>query len=370
MKIPYSYLNKQFKNPEPILNDIRKIAKVGQFTLGPKLKEFEEKFAKFQQVKYAAGINSGTDALMLVMRILEIGSGDEVITAPNSFFASAATIALVGAKVVFADVNDEYSIDPDEIEKVITKKTKAILPVHWTGNPADLPKICQVAKKHKLYVIEDAAQAIDAAIDGKRVGNFGIAAEFSLHPIKNFNVWGDGGVVVSNEKWIVDQAKILRNYGLANRDECLSFGYNCRLHTLQAVVGIRLLPDVPEISEARIMVAAKIDKLLSDLSQITIPPRRKNFRQVYHTYILQAENRDKLVEYLIGHGVEAKVHYPIPLHLQKAAKYLGYKKGDFPVCEKQAEHIFSLPNHQYLTDREIEYMSDIIHQFYNRGFKR
>lgn len=366
MKVLYAYLTKQFKNPEPILNDLRKLAKTGQFTLGPKVEEFEGELANFLGTKYVVGVNSGTDALLCVMRILGVGPGDEVITVSNSFFATAATIALVGAKIVFIDVNDEYNMDPGKIEAAITKKTKAILPVHWTGNPADMPKINKIAKKHNLYVIEDAAQAIDAEIDGQRAGSFGIAAEFSLHPIKNFNVWGDGGFITTGEKSIADKAKLMRNHGLVNRDVCEEWGYNCRLHALQAVVGLKLLPKVPAISDARIQVAKKYDTMLSKISQITVPPRNPKVRQVYHTYILQAEDRDNLVKYLIDHGVEAKVHYPVPLHLQPAAKSLGYKKGDFPVTEKQAEHIFSLPNHQYLTDKEIDYVTGLIKKFYSK----
>lgn len=366
MKIPYAYLDKQFKNPNPVLAEIKKLAKKGDFTLGPKVAEFEEKIAKFQGVKYAVGVNSGTDALLMILRVLGIGPGDEVITAPNSFFATAAVIQLVGAKIVFADVNEEYNIDPKEVENKITKKTKAIMPVHWTGNPADMPAIVKIAKKHKLYVIEDAAQAIDAEIGGKRAGSFGIASEFSLHPIKNFNVWGDGGFVTTNEKGIADKIKLLRNHGLKNRDEVEFWGYNSRLHALQATVALTLLPEVKSLTNKRIAIARKFDRLLSNIPQITIPPRQKNVRQVYHVYILQAENRDELLKYLIANGIDAKIHYPIPLHLQKPARELGYKKGDFPVTEHQAAHIFSLPAHQYLTDKEIEYIAGKIHKFYKK----
>lgn len=370
MKVPYTYLTKQFKNPDPILREIRKIAKKGDFTLGSKVAEFEEKVAKFQGTKYAVGVSSGTDGLILILRVLGIGRGDEVITVPNSFLATAAVIAHVGARVVFVDVGEDYNIDPAKIEAAITKKTRAIIPVHWTGNPADMPSILKIAKKHNLYVIEDAAQAIDASIDGKRTGSFGIANEFSLHPIKNFNVWGDGGFITTNEEWIANKIKLLRNHGLKNRDEADFWGFNNRLHTLQAVVALELLPGIKAITQARIKVAKKYDKLLSDIPEITIPPRHKNVRQVYHTYILQGENRDELIKYLLDNGIEAKIHYPILLHLQKAASYLGYKKGDFPVCERQVEHIFSLPNHQYLTDREIEYVSDTIHKFYRKNGKK
>ncbi|MBI4039351.1 DegT/DnrJ/EryC1/StrS family aminotransferase [Candidatus Daviesbacteria bacterium] len=364
MKVPYNYLNLQFANPEPILDEIRKLAKKGDFTLGKKVAEFEENIAAFQGSKYAVGVSSGTDALLLILRALGIGPGDEVITVPNSFLATAAVIELVGAKIVFVDVNNEYNMDPQKIEAKITKKTKAIMPVHWTGNPADMPAISAIAKKYQLYVIEDAAQAIDAQINSRRVGTFSIAAEFSLHPIKNYNVWGDGGFIVTNDKKLTEKLKLMRNHGLKNRDECEFFAYNNRLHTIQAAVALKLLPGIKTISEKRIKIASTYDKLLSDLEAITIPPRKTNVRQVYHTYILQAQKRDLLVKYLLNHGVGAKVHYPIPLHLQKAAKHLGYKLGDFPVTEKQSQHIFSLPIHQYLTADQIEYVCETIHKFY------
>jgi len=364
MKVPYAYLTTQFKNPKPILKAIEAMAKEGDFTLGPRVDKFEEEFAKLQHSKYAIGVSSGTDALLLILRALNIGPGDEVITVANSFFATAATIELVGAKIVFVDIDEEYNMDPTKLESAITKKTKAILPVHWTGNPANMPEIMKIAKKHKIHVIEDAAQAVDAAIGKKYVGNFGVASEFSLHPIKNFNVWGDGGVITTNNKSLAEKFKLMRNHGLMGRNECLEWGYNARLATIQAVVGLQLIGHVKEISEKRIALAKRYDSLLKEVKQITIPPRKKNVRQVYHVYILQAENRDKLVEHLIKHGVEAKIHYPIPLHLQKAAKHLGYKKGSLPVTEKQAKHIFSLPIHQYLTDKQQAYVADTIKKFY------
>lgn len=364
MKIPYAFLTKQFEHPEAIIKQVTKLVKEGDFTLGPRVDEFEKRFAAFQKAKYAIGVSSGTDALLMIFRALGIGLGDEVITVANSFYATAAVIANVGAKIVFVDVDEEYNMDPKRVELAITKKTKAILPVHWTGNPADMPAINKIARKHKLYVIEDAAQAFDASIGKQRAGTFGIAAEFSLHPIKNYNVWGDGGVVTTSQKWIAEKIKMLRNHGLVNRDICEVWGYCSRLHTLQALVGTLLLPLAKKVTDERIKVADRYDKLLSSVPQITIPPRRKNVRQVYHTYILQAENRDGLIKYLLDNGVDAKVHYPIPLHLQKAAKNLGYKKGDLPVTEKQAKHIFSLPIHQFLTNKEIEYVAGTVASFY------
>jgi len=383
MKVEYSYLLEQFKveegkakvkyvdlskqaNVEAILNDIKEILlKTGQFTLGQPVTELESKFAKLCKTKYAVGVNSGTDALFLTMKALNIGPGDEVITAPNSFIATAGAIANAGARPVFVDVNDEYNINADLIEKAITPRTKAIMPVHLTGNPADMPKIMEIANKYNLYVIEDACQAVSASINRQPVGSFGIAAGFSFHPLKNLNVWGDGGIITTDLKELFDKIVLLRNHGLKNRDEVEFFAYNSRLDTLQAIVANQLLNVLDAITDARIKNAKKYDDALSNLADyITIPPRRSNVKQVYHTYVIQAKERNKLGAYLAKKGIETKVHYLIPIHLQQASKYLGYKEGDFPVCEAQAKSIITLPVHQHLTDDQITYVIDNIREFY------
>ena len=383
MKVGYSYLLEQFSvdqkkvkvkyidlpkqaHAEDMLNDIKELLlKTGQFTLGPQVGEFESKFAKLCQTKYAIGLNSGTDALFLGMKALKIGLGDEVITAPNSFIATAASIANAGAKPVFVDVNEEYNINPDLIEDAITPRTKAIIPVHLTGNPADMPRILDIAKKHKLYVIEDSAQAVGASIGEKAVGSFGNIGCFSFHPLKNLNVWGDGGAAVTNSKELFDKIILLRNHGLKNRDESEVFGYNSRLDTLQAIVALRLMNDLDEITDTRIRNAKIYDEALSKLSKyITLPPRKGNVKQVFHTYVIRAKDRDKLYRYLLENGIEAKVHYPVPLHLQQASEYLGYKEGDFPVCEAQARSIITLPVHQHLIKDQLSYVIDTIRKFY------
>ena len=383
MKVGYSYLLEQFKvgesktkvkyvdlakqaNVEAILNDIRELLlKTGQFTLGQPVNELEAKFAKLCNTKYAVGVNSGTDALFLTMEALNIGTGDEVITAPNSFIATAGVIANAGARPVFVDVNEEYNINADLIEKAITPSTKAIMPVHLTGNPADMPKIMDVAGRHNLYVIEDACQAVSASINHQPVGSFGIAGGFSFHPLKNLNVWGDGGIIVTNSKELFDKLVLLRNHGLKNRDEVEFFAYNSRLDTLQAIVANQLLSVLDAITDTRIRNAQKYDGALSDMADyITIPPRKSNVKQVYHTYVIQAKERDKLGAYLDEKGIETKVHYPTPIHLQQAAKYLGYKEGDFPVCEAQAKSILTLPVHQHLTNGQIAYVINNIREFY------
>lgn len=375
MKVPYNYLDKQF-DPDGalvnrILEDIRNLVGSGEFTLGPQVKEFEEKFTELCGVKYAVGINSGTDALILILKALGIGPGDEVITVPNSFIATANAILSVGAKPVFVDVDDEYLIDIKKINEAVTEKTRAILPVHLTGNPVFMPAIVSGNFQFKkggewrgIYIIEDAAQAIDAEIYDKKVGSWGIAGEFSLHPLKNMNVWGDGGMVTTNNSELAEKIRLMRNHGLASRDVCVMSAGNCRLHTIQAVVALRLSNDVRSVSDKRIANAALYDKCLKNVCGVTIPPRYSSKRQVYHTYVIQVERRKALIDYLAKNGVETKIHYPIPIHLQKPYLELGYKKGDFPVCEAQSEKILSLPIHQYLTEDQIRYVAGLIWGFY------
>lgn len=365
MKIPYSYLNQQFARLDEYLEDIKELAKSGDFTLGQAVTDFEEQFAQLIGLPFAVGVGSGTDALMLPLKALGIGSGDEVITTANTFVATVGAIAMCGATPVYVDNNERYTIDIDKIEAAITPKTKAILPVHLSGCPADMPAIMAIAEKHGLKVIEDAAQAILASIDGQHVGSWGEAAGFSLHPLKNLNVWGDGGIVVTRSQEMRDQLRLLRNHGMKNRDEIEIFGHNSRLDSLHATIGLRLIKDVHWITEKRIEYAKQFDEAFKELNDfIDIPHRPENYRWVYHTYVLRVKARDALLNYLLDKGIEAKVHYPIAMHLQRASRYLGYKKGDFPVAEKDAETMITLPVHQHLTQEEMKYMIDCVRSFY------
>jgi len=365
MKIPYSYLNRQFDQVDDYLEEIRQLVKSEELTLGKAVEVFEQRFAQLCGLPYAVGVGSGTDALILSMEILGIKAGDEVITAPNTFIATVGAIVATGATPVFVDNNEKYAIAANKIESAITPRTKAIIPVHLTGCPADMPAIMAVANKHHLLVIEDAAQSILASIDGQGVGSWGDMAIFSLHPLKNLNVWGDGGVIVTRNADYCDKLRLYRNHGLKNRDEAEFFGKNCRLDALHAVIGSHLMDDVYEITQQRIKNAQLFDQAFRDLRDfITIPPRQENIKQVYHTYVIQVKERDALLNYLIDQGIEAKVHYPIPLHLQKASKYLGYKRGDFPVCERHCRTILTLPVHQHLTEEEKTYMVDRVRSFY------
>lgn len=369
MRVPYSYLDDQFADVDAYLADVKALVQSGDFTLGKPVTEFEERFAEMCGLPYAIGVSSGTDALILPLKILGIGPGDEVITTSNTFIASVGAIAMTGATPVFVDNNEEYTIDVDKLEAAITPRTKAILPVHLSGNPADMPAIMQIARKHNLIVVEDAAQAILAAIDGKHVGSWGAAAGFSLHPLKNLNVWGDGGVIVTRDKELNRKLRLFRNHGLVNRDEVEFYGHNCRLDSLHAVIGNRLIKEVYSITDQRIANAETFDRAFRDLKEfITIPPRPANVKRVYHTYVIQVKNRDELYQYLLDEGIEAKIHYPIPMHLQKAAEHLGYKKGDFPVCERHCQTILTLPVHQHLSKAQMDYMIECVRKFYQKKY--
>jgi aminotransferase EvaB len=364
-RVKYSYLDRQFAEIDDTLAAVRELVKSGDFTLGSPVGEFEKRFAELQGAAYGVGVNSGTDAIALSLRALGVRSGDEVITAANTFIATAGAIVQVGARPVFVDVDATYNIDPNLVERAITARTRALLPVHLCGRPANVAPILEIARRHDLPVVEDAAQAINAAIDGKFVGNFGVSGCFSLHPLKNLNVWGDGGVIVTNSSEFARHLRLLRNHGLANRDEVEIFGVNSRLDSLQAVVGLSLIGQVKDITDARIDNARRYDEAFADLDEfITLPPRDPSVREVYHTYVIQVKDRDQLFAHLGDNGVDAKVHYPVPLHLQPAARKLGYKKGDFPVTEAQSKAILTLPVHQHLYPEEIEHIVECVRTFY------
>lgn len=364
MKVRYSYLQQQFSQTDDLWANLKKFVKTGDFTLGKPLQVFEKKFAKLIGAKYAIGVNSGTDAIKISLHALGIGKGDEVITAANTFVATVGAIIELGAKPVFVDCDDSFCIDVNLIEAKITKKTKAILPVHYTGYMANMKIVNKIAKKHNLIVVEDACQSILGSIDGKNAGLWGQTGAFSLHPLKNLNVWSDGGVIVTSNLNIYNKIKLLRNHGLKDRDNMVIPGFNSRLDTFQAVVGNWIIPKAVSISNQRIKNANYLDKKFRLIPQINIPPRIKGYRLVYHLYILFAKNRDKLLKYCINHGIEAKIHYPIPIYLQKGVKQLGHKKGDFPVTDNHVKKIITFPCDQHLTKNQLDYIVKIVRQFY------
>ena len=366
MKVSYSYLSQQFGNCPDLWASLKKFVSTGDFTLGKPLKEFEKNFAKIIGTKYAVGVNSGTDAIKLSLKALGIKPGDEIITAANTFVATVGAITELGAKPIFVDCDNTFCMDVNLIEKKISKKTKAIVPVHFTGYMTYMPKLMKLAKKYKLPIIEDACQSILANINNKNAGTWGITGAFSLHPLKNINVWSDGGIITTNNKKIYNQLLLLRNHGLIDRDTVGICGYNSRLDTFQAVVGNWLLPKAKEISNQRIKNANYLDKELEKIKEITIPPRPKNFRIVYHLYIVFAKYRDELYQYCLRHKIEAKIHYPTPIYRQKAYRFLGHKKGDFKVSDEHTKKIISFPCDQHLSKKELNFIINTVKNFYKK----
>lgn len=365
-KVPFSYLDRQFADLDGYFRDLRAFVKTGDFTLGAPLTRFEKSFAALMGHPHGVGVGTGTDALALPLKLLGVGPGDEVITTPMTFIATVGAIVQTGATPVFVDSTDGFVIDPSKISAAVTRRTKAILPVHYGGNVADMPAVMAVAAKHKLVVVEDACQAIMGAIDGKSVGSWGAAAGFSLHPLKNLNVWADGGVVLTRSKALADKLRLYRNHGLVGRDTVASWGVNSRLDTLQAVIGNRLVGTTKWITERRIKNAKLYDAAFAGLDGIEVPVRRPGVRHVFHLYMLKAERRDALLAFLTKRGIEAKIHYPVPVHLQPAAKALGYKRGSFPICEADCKKLITLPAHQHLTDAELSWTIESVRAFYGR----
>lgn len=364
MNVRYSYLPQQFADPTEILEELRRFLPTGDFTLGKPVGEFERRFADLIGTKHAIGVGSGTDSLKLSLKALDVGYGDEVITAANTFIATVGAINEIGARPVFVDCDDTFCMDVGQVEAAITPRTKAIMPVQFTGYMTDMPALCAIASKHGLPIVEDACQAILADIDGRRAGTWGAAAGFSLHPLKNLNVWADGGIIVTSDDAIADRLRLLRNHGLRNRDEIDILGYNSRLDSVQAIVGNWLIKDVHDITARRITNAARYDAGLGKIPQIRIPPRPPGRRRVFHLYIVFAKDRDRLLEHCIKQGIEAKVHYPIPLYQQKGLSHYGYKAGDFPVTDRHAGDIISFPCDQHLANEQIDYVIETVRGFY------
>ena len=364
LDINHNYLQQQFSDHDAIWAKVREVVVRGDFTLGSEVDLLEDEYAQLCNTRHAISVGSGTDALLLSLKALGIDKGDEVITTPFTFYATIGAIVTAGAKPVFVDVDADYNINSALIEEKITAKTKAIMPVHWSGNPCDMDTIENIASKHKLAVVGDACHAIKAMYKGRSAGSLGTIACFSFHPLKNLNVWGDGGIIATNSDELADKLRLLRNHGLVGRDECAVFAYNSRLDTVQAVVARHLLAKINHITESRVAHAAYFDENLQAIPQIKIPLRNADKYQVYHIYSVCCQRRDELARYLIDNGVDAKIHYPIPMHLQPAASYLGYKKGDFPVAESIAGSTLSLPVHEFITLEQQERVVNLIRAFY------
>jgi len=367
-KIKHNYLSEQFDDYKKILKKFEKVIQDNDFTLGNEVDIFENNIKKLLKQKYVVAVGSGTDALMLSLKCLGLKEGDEVITTPYTFYATIGAIVTAGAKPIFVDVDEDYNIDPKKIEKKITKKTKAILPVHWSGRICKMNEILKISKKYDVPVVEDSCHGILAKYNKKFAGTFGDFGCFSLHPLKNLNVWGDGGFVVIKQKKHFNKMMLLRNHGLVGRNKNMIFGYNSRLDTIQACVANHLLKKIHHLTNMRIKNALQIDKNLKSIKDIITKKRSPNLKEVFHLYEFRVKNfrlRNKLIKFLIRNKIDAKIHYPVPMHLQPASKIYNYKKGDFPKAEKIANSTISLPVHEFVTKKQIKYMTDKIKFFFN-----
>jgi dTDP-4-amino-4,6-dideoxygalactose transaminase len=363
IKVPFVDLARQFRALETELTEaFQEVGRSGMYIMGERLASFERAAAAYLGVKHAIGVSDGSNALFLSMKALGIGAGDEVITAPNSFLASAWTIVAVGARPIFVDVAEDMNLDPAHLEAAITPRTRAVMPVHITGRPANMGPINEIANRHGLFVIEDAAQAIGARYHGKRVGGLGTAAGFSLHPLKNLGVYGDGGLITTDDNELATKLGKLRNHGLINRDECESWGYNSRLDPMQAAFAEIKLAHLDGWNARCRAIAATYRAGLDNV--VTVPRDQQYEECVYHNFIIRTDRRDELMRHLLNLGVDTRIHYPIPIHLQKAACNLGYREGSFPRTESDARRMISLPIYPELTDTEVDYVVQSIRSFF------
>jgi len=363
-QVPFVDLAAQYRAIEGEISEaVSKVLREGDFILGREVSLFEEEFAAFCEAKWAVGVDSGTSALELALRAYEIGPGDEVITAANTFIASALAISHAGATPVLVDVDaDTYTIDVAAIEKAITPRTKAIIPIHLYGHPADMDPILQLAQRHGLVVIEDACQAHGARYKGRRTGSLGHAAAFSFYPGKNLGAYGDGGAVVTSDAAVAKRLAMLRNYGQKEKYQHMFRGFNRRLDTLQAAVLRTKLKRLDEWNEARRQHAKSYSRLLAQ-SGFVVPRASAVCESVWHLYVIRIDQRDALKEHLATRGISAGIHYPIPIHLQPAYRDLGHQPGDFPVTEEYSRQILSLPMYAELTPDILRRVAETAGEF-------
>ena len=366
MNIQLVNLKKQYSSIKSEIDSaISQILDNTAFIKGKAVLDFEEGFARLQKVKHCIGVGNGTDALIIALKTLGIGCGDEVIVPANSFIASSEAVTAVGAKVVFVDnLPDYYTIDTSKIEEKISKKTKAIIAVHLYGQPADMDSIMIIAQKHKLLIIEDSAQAHLAEYKGKKVGNFGPIATFSFYPGKNLGAYGDGGAIVTNNDELAEKARMYANHGRISKYNHEFEGYNSRLDGIQAAVLNVKLNYIENWTEKRRHIASCYIRNLRGCENIVLPAVNPDTNPVWHLFVIRADNREVLREYLRDKGIASGVHYPIALPNLQAYKYLNYSREDFPLASLYQDKIVSLPIYPELTDDEVDYISNQVKTFY------
>ena len=370
--VPFIDLTRQYKAiEEEILSATKRVFEKGRFILGEEVSTFEEEFARYCGVRYGVGVNSGTDALYLALRAAGIGEGDEVVTVANSFIASALAISFSGAKPIFFDIEPEtYNLDPNALEHLLKKqrttgkrqRIKAILPVHLYGHPAQMDTIMEVAHRYHLDVIEDACQAHGAEFKNKKVGSFGAMGCFSFYPTKNLGGSGDGGMVITDDKKLYEKLRLLRCYGEKKKYEHILQGGNSRLDEIQAAILRVKLRYLDKWNDQR-RAKALIYKRKVEGSGVICPIEKEGARHVYHLFVIRSKKRNGLQASLKERGIDTLIHYPIPIHLQKAYKDLGYKRGDLPMTEQYSREVLSLPFFPEMTESEIEEVSIKIKTF-------
>ena len=364
MFVPYVNLSIQYQLLKcKIDNRIMDVLESGNYILGNEVFEFERKISDFCNSNYCVGVSNGTSALMLALKSLGIGNGDEVITAPNSLFATATSIALTNAKPVFADVKDDFTLDPKLVKECITDRTRAIIPVHLTGLSADMNALMEISREHEIPIVEDAAQAVGAYFERRHVGTFGVAGCFSLYPLKNLGGVGDGGFILTQEEKTFESLLRLRNLGMITRGIAHEWSINSRLDELQAAILNVKIEKLQSWNKRRRMIAQRYTESLS--KHVLTPIIRENRLHVYHTYVIRTSFRDELKKHLHDRNIETAIHYPVPIHLQPAAKNLGYRMGDFPEAETQSKEILSLPIYSGIADEQVEYVIENIIDFFN-----
>jgi len=377
MNVPFLDLKTQYKQIEhEVVPMITEAMTNGAFIGGPQVEGFENEFAAFCDSSYCAGVNSGTDALRFALMATGVGAGDAVVTVPNTFIATTEAISQVGATPVFVDIDEKtYNMDPQKLEDCLNNRyahgsvrsahgPKAVIPVHLYGQPADMDPILEIAKKHNLMVIEDACQAHGALYKDKKAGSFGHVGCFSFYPGKNLGAYGEGGAIVTQDQGIADTIRMIRDHGQAKKYFHTMEGYNGRLDAIQAGVLRIKLKRLADWNSRRHDNAEYYHELLSELDGLALPTEASFARSVYHLYVVLADDRDGLQKHLGEKGIGTGLHYPLPLHLQKAYAHLDYKEGDFPVTEAAAERLLSLPMFPELTREQIEYVADTIKQFF------
>ncbi len=369
--IPFVDLKAQYQGIQGEIDAaIRHVFDSGQFVLGDEVAAFEEEFAAYCGGRYGVAVSSGTSALHLALLAVGVGPGDEVITVPFTFVATAAAIRYTGARPVFVDINPRsYTMDPSQLERAIGSRTRAILPVHLYGQPADMDSILDIARRHGLFVIEDAAQAHGAEYKGQRVGSTGDLGCFSFYPAKNLGAYGEGGMVVTNNPEYARTMCMLRDWGQERKYEHVLRGYNYRLQEIQGAVLRVKLRHLGVWTEARRARAAAYDKLLAN-SGVQTPAEMPYGRHVYHIYAVRAAQRDLLRRELHRQDIQTGLHYPIPVHLQKAHSDLGYRQGDFPCSERAAREVLSLPMYPELSEADVEMVSAALRECLSSSEKR